>query len=605
SLPLGKALFLTAFTCVISALIVSVDAPRFSPHFIEDVAFRAAWITLAQVPLVFLLATKRGPLNVLAGLSYERVNWIHRWTGRILFVSATTHMGIMMQSISVSDIVSSPDKVMIIVRYGVGAYATLAWIALSSILPLRRWSYRLFYINHWVSTSVFLWVLFEHLPKDARTPIYVSSGIVLFDRLWSYYSLFRNNISIRTFKRRFSKFRKGSRQHIRLYLPKLGGLEVHPFTPATCSQISISHPPPSKVSDVENDRLLSQSDDLLSTNEMVLLIRSHSGLTRKLAQYHSKWLSRPCPNASRPSSSLTAYVDGPYGTPPAWEEHENLILIATSTGVSFPLSIMDYLGQICMEDPARLCTQRIRFIWTVRHLEPQFDATVTEMLIRHSHMLRDAGVAVTTEFYATSIQQYDQFAHLRRHHRPRYLSQRPPLRIFNPDRPCEEEEDQEKEEEEHLEYIEPKESDTQTRSSFESGVSSTLIDEDEQDEDDQSPPRLLWSQPSLPWLQRMRSRPDSSEKKDAQSCECPLVQSQREKSHPKSSFISRLYGSRPNIPFIIASSTSSTKKERVMVAVCSNRDVVAQARNEVARMNFEFVAGQREAGIEIFSESFA
>ena len=54
---------------------------------------------------------------------------------------------------------------------------------------------------------------------------------------------------------------------------------------------------------------------------------------------HADWLSLPCPNASRPSSSLTAFIDGPYGNAPAWEEYENLVLVATSSGVSFMLSI--------------------------------------------------------------------------------------------------------------------------------------------------------------------------------------------------------------------------------------------------------------------------
>jgi hypothetical protein len=570
-------------------------------------------------------------------------------------------MGIMMQSISVLDILNSPDKVMIIVRYGAGAYGALTWIAMSSILPLRRWSYRVFYVNHWISTSVFLWVLYVHIPKYARSAIYISTAIVLFDRCLSYYSLFRSNVCIRTIMRKFSKFRKGpSRkaitmghpvkmtapvignnftttesttiiricdvpftwrpgQHVRLYLPRLGGFEVHPFTPATCSQPSASPTPPSKNSDVENDRLLTGSNETSSTNEMVLMIRTHSGLTQRLAEYHSKWLSRPCPNASRPSSSLTAILDGPYGTPPAWEKQQNLILISTSTGVSFSLSIMDYLEQICISDPARLLTERIRFIWTVRHLEPQFDATVTELLVKHTTVLREAGIPVTAEFYATcpkseafdfapEMLQHDQFAHLRRHRR-RQLSGRPPLRIWNPDKVVEmtvEEEEFDDADEGCLDYIESEKSNVDERESFESDASSTLIDEEE--EEDEVPVGSFWSQLPSPRWESRRLSSAAVAKKDNEVCECALVQSRREKWSSMASammFIERFHGSRPDIPDILKAATESTKKERVIVAVCSNRDVAAQARNVVARLNFDFVAGRREAGVKIFTEGFS
>lgn len=637
-----------------------MDAPKFSEHFVEDVAFRAAWITLAQVPLVYLLATKCGPLNVLAGVSYERINHIHILTGRILFLSATVHMGIMMQSISVSDIFHSADKVMIIVRYGAGAYGTLTWIALSSILPVRTWSYRAFYINHWISTTIFLWVLFKHIPKYARSVLYISVGIILFDGCLYYYFVFFNNVRRQSVTREFPKLRKGpSReaftighpvkmtapassssfrtvestiiirmcdlpfswkpgQHVRLYLPKLGSFEPHPFTPATCSQPSILSTLATENSDVENDHLLEHIDNFPSTNDMVLIIRVHSGLTRRLAEYHSKWLSHPCPNASHPSSSLTAFIDGPYGTPPAWERYENLILISTSTGVSFPLSIMDYLKQLCMENHSRQRIQRVRFIWTARHLEPHFDTTVTTMLVHHSTMLREAGISVTAEFYTTcpkseifesapDLLQYDQFAHMRQHCR-RYLSGRPLLRIWNPDKVSDvavPEDEFEDGVEQYSESVEPEGSYIDERVSFESDGESTLIDEDD---DDEVPVGSFWSQFATSIRESRQTTKAMPVKRDEDACTCAFVHSRRDKwssASSASSFIERIYGSRPEIANILRSSTVNTEREKVMVAVCSNQDVVTRARNVVARLNLDFVAGRREAGVEIFTEGFS
>ncbi|KAJ4345109.1 ferric-chelate reductase Frp1 [Ascochyta clinopodiicola] len=168
------------------------------------------------------------------------------------------------------------------------------------------------------------------------------------------------------------------------------------------------------------------------------------------------------------ATSLTAYVDGPYGNPPDWEEFENLVLIATSTGVSFALSIMDYLEQLCFSDVSRMRTQRIRFIWIVRHIDPQFEASVAELLRRYSTMMRDSGVQIETDFYVTcsqseiksSMTEIDQFAHLRPK-LPRYGSGDRTLTIRNPDEIYDEWEEEERQwaEMEALEDLQMKEID--------------------------------------------------------------------------------------------------------------------------------------------------
>lgn len=52
------------------------------------------------------------------------------------------------------------------------------------------------------------------------------------------------------------------------------------------------------------------------SNDIVLMVRAHSGATRRLKNYHSKWLTPRCQNASTPSmaTTLTAYIDGLYGS---------------------------------------------------------------------------------------------------------------------------------------------------------------------------------------------------------------------------------------------------------------------------------------------------
>ncbi|KZM21608.1 oxidoreductase [Ascochyta rabiei] len=676
---------------VVVSLLLSVDAPASTLHFADDVAFRAAWITITQVPLVFFLSTKRGPINILAGIPYDKINWLHKWVGRFIFISATTHVIIMKSSISVVDILLSHNKGVTVVRYGIASYFLLIWTAVSSILPIRRWSYRAFYINHWISTLAFLMVVLQHVPKYATTPIYMAFGFVALDKISIFVSILWINVSVRPLQPRLAKFRRAPGrarlvkgypvemlephnlsaptdvkesttmirvcnvpiswrpgQHVRLYLPALGAFEVHPFTPANCSSIAVPPPlPPRGSQDIERRRSASSTSSNRSS-DMSLMIRAHSGLTRRLKEFHTEWLRLPCPNAtvSAMATSLTAYVDGPYGNPPVWENFENLVLIATSTGVSFALSIMDYLEQLCFSDVSKLRTQRIRFIWIVRHMDPQFEASVAELLRRYSTMMRDSGVQIETDFYVTcsqseiksSMAEIDQFAHLRPR-LSRYGSGDRMLTIRNPDEIYDEWEEEERQwaEMEALEELQMKEIDpfvdTYDASSiyskdgdragpyegdgYAASETSTLLDggNDEQSgrpSNTFSEVRLTFDETAVLDVTRPLSSPLQSpslprRKPSQKTCQCALVQYQRRKLRDpaKSSFDSTSYGVRPDIARIISGVVESDQHDKLMVAVCANNSVSRQANKAVSQAKFAFARGQRATDVEVFTEGFS
>ena len=55
------------------------------------IGLRAAWITIAQLPLLILLAGKHNLIGYITGVSYERLNVYHRWVGRVIWLTATIH----------------------------------------------------------------------------------------------------------------------------------------------------------------------------------------------------------------------------------------------------------------------------------------------------------------------------------------------------------------------------------------------------------------------------------------------------------------------------------------------------------------------------------
>ncbi|KAF2624431.1 hypothetical protein BU25DRAFT_348270 [Macroventuria anomochaeta] len=688
---LGSIVALTIYLIIVVSILLSVDAPTSTAHFTDDVAFRAAWVTVTQIPLAFFLSTKRGPINFLASISYDRISWLHKWVGRMVFVSATTHVAIMKSSISMTDILFSQDQSATVVRYGIGSYLLLTWIAVSGILPIRKWSYRAFYINHWVSTLGFLMIVLQHVPRHATTPIYMAFGFVAFDKISVFVSFLRVNISVRPLKPGLAKSRKAPGramliagypvemlephnlgvstdieesttliricnvpltwrpgQHIRLYLPALGAFEMHPFTPANCSSIMTPPPlPPRRSLDVERRGSASSMASSKQSSDILLMVRAHSGLTRRLKEFHTEWLRLPCPNTtvSSTATSLTAYVDGPYGSPPNWEDHKNLLLIATSTGASFALSIMDYLEQLCFSDVSKLRTQSIRFVWVVRHIDPQFEASVAELLRRYSSMLRDFSVRVETELYVTckeaevkpSMTEFDQFAHLRPR-LPRYGSGDRTLTIRNPDEIYNEWEEEERQwaEMEALEEMQMKEVDpfedayelSSTYSNNEGAVrayegegyacseTSTLLNgangqQDQRNSNTFSEVRLTMDETAA--LNQSRPLPSPvrppllpREKPKMKTCQCALVQYQRHKLHKsiKSSFESSSYGVRPDISRIITSAVNVDQRSKSMVAVCANSAVSVQTNKAVSQVKLAFARGQRATDVEIFTEGF-
>jgi NAD(P)H-flavin reductase len=573
----------------------------------------------------------------------------------MIFVSATTHMAIMLSSISLSELLASRDKAMQVVRYGVGAYTLLLWIAISSIIGVRTRWHRFFYLNHWISTIVFLGFATKHVPNYARLPIYASIAIVAMDKALVGLQYLLVNMTIRPIKTKFKQsgrcsgqsreahvlamghpvkmvapliasgsvgtaesttvirisdlpFKWKPGQHIRMWLPRLGSLEVHPFTPATCSDFLDQRE--SRSQDAEEHGLI-PTDSTKQSNDMIIMVKAHNGLTKRLADYRDEWRSLPCPNASQPSSSLVAFFDGPYGNGPAWEGYENIVMLSTSTGISFMLSILNYLEHLAFANNGRLRSRQIHFVWANRHIEPVFESTITELLGRNSTALRDSGVSVNAHFYITcsaskeqrtipETWEIDPFAHLRRS-RGRSLIGKPPLRIRNPNNP----EDWDSDDESiHTFQNSPRtSSDRESRSSED-----TCVEESAEerrpclselgpviDELDTS----CWARIKLPrWTTKTEKLPEV--------CQCALWQYQERKCRVVQSppFVSRHYGIRPNIDAILSSAVPRTSVEETMVTTCGTKFGI-DARKAVSQMNIEYALGKRVSGVRFWSESMS
>ncbi|KAF2723334.1 hypothetical protein K431DRAFT_28545 [Polychaeton citri CBS 116435] len=331
----------------------------------EKPAFRAGWISAAQIPFIYLLSGKFNLISLLTGISYERLNWLHRWAARTVFLTVIVHWAYFFHEWKLADFVKLELQMMPMVKYGFGAWAVLGWMVLSGFGFVRSKCYEVFVAQHIAAAGVLLWLLYVHLPSYARYHVWMSVAFVLSD--WTVriiWNIFRN-MQLRKgnglgigFDAELEQLPGGmvrvvldntdftwrAGQHVYLSIPRLRPLELHPFTIAnaskTCSQDTIQRNDSSRQPSPGSARL-----------EMV--IKAHSGFSRSL--YKASGQSTP--------RRFRALISGPWGNPPNLTHYDTVVLVACASGASFTVPLLQDLAT------AKGCVRRVVFHWILRHEE--------------------------------------------------------------------------------------------------------------------------------------------------------------------------------------------------------------------------------------------
>ncbi|ORY59174.1 ferric-chelate reductase [Pseudomassariella vexata] len=360
--PMGRILVLLAYWAVIIYMI-SAGAIIKDAYFWERIAFRNAWVTVTQMPFLYLLASKTNVIGFITGMSYERLNWLHRWVARTMFVTASVHGWHFWTEWTRAEILEIELEMMPMVKYGLGAWGILLWMVVTSFKPFRSMAYEIFVVQHIIAAILFIYIVWVHVPDYARYNIWFTVAAICSDRAfrlallaWQNIKFNPNNsrckggqrfghqtqvtvvgdsMTILTVKDVHFKWRAG--QHLYLWLPRVGAFEAHPYTIACPHQVP----------------------ETCICNSVQLVIRSHSGFSKRLHTFATKMA------ASGKKQTLTALVAGPYGRPPRWDIFETLVLISASTGTSFTLPILESV----LQTRSATCTKKIDFILTARQGE--------------------------------------------------------------------------------------------------------------------------------------------------------------------------------------------------------------------------------------------
>lgn len=165
--PFGTIILLLCYLAFALALEF-IDNDVHGAQYWQALGVRAGWLSVAQMPLLILLINKNNVIGALTGASYERLNVLHRWSSRIMLLLTILHFGYQSYGWSqypgLMQLEWATDSCPIT---GIAAFAILLWMNLSTLAPVRYWSYEFFVVQHILTFFGFVIAVVYHLPSTA------------------------------------------------------------------------------------------------------------------------------------------------------------------------------------------------------------------------------------------------------------------------------------------------------------------------------------------------------------------------------------------------------------------------------------------------------
>ncbi|PIL26372.1 transporter [Ganoderma sinense ZZ0214-1] len=347
-LDVGQMIVIAAYLALLLACITMhvplIDNPN-----------RAGFLALAQFPIVFLFATKNSILSLLLGPGhgYEKLNYVHRWAGRGMFIGATVHGALWINNHLVFGLpILGQQKE----TSGVAAYGVLCILVLTSFRMVRRFLYQSFFVIHVLGYVAFFVTVCYHTIYATPWifPPLAFYGLDILLRMFRYRIKdatlvpVDNNMTLIHVHDCDDGWVAG--QHVRLRVFFSGRIfESHPLT--------IVNAP--------------SSSSCVPSGTMSLAARAVGDWTRHINRYATAEQERsPVGDKDeQPGVPIHVMIDGPYGGSSIdIGEYESVLLVSGGSGITFTLGLLDDVAARCVKlgRPNGEKTCRIEFAWCVR-----------------------------------------------------------------------------------------------------------------------------------------------------------------------------------------------------------------------------------------------
>ncbi|KAK5134686.1 hypothetical protein LTR08_006201 [Meristemomyces frigidus] len=395
--PVGTIMLLTVYLAFVLALEFTNDTVA-GAQLWQARGVRAGWLAVAQMPLLILLVGKNNLITLTTGVSYERLNVLHRWSARVMLLMAIFHFGFQSRAWSEYGLMQLEWSTDECPPTGIAAFAILLWMNLSTLAPLRYWSYEFFVIQHIITFFGFIIAVMYHLPDTAlwsRIYIYIPIALYLLDRIirtalfaWTNIRVSRATLTaldggvtkVRLSNAAIKRWSPGA--HVMLSIPRFGWVQSHP---ATILSSESSH-----------------------NGDLVFMLKGHKGFTKRIMASANNSATALLPHTKQEIGAEQngqvvghhALLNGPYGGSQSdLAAFDSVSLLAGSTGVTFILSILQDIADRAVLGGKRLPLRRVQFGWCIKQtswvnwINDEIEAAVGK--------LRSAGIEVEVSIYVT------------------------------------------------------------------------------------------------------------------------------------------------------------------------------------------------------------
>lgn len=339
-LSIGKAIILLAYSITVFYAIVYKCNIFTTP-------IRAGFVGISQLPLVVALATKNNVLGMLLGMGYEKLNYLHRYAGRLLVLAVDIHALGYIYAWSIAGTLNShiaqPHP-----RAGFIALGAANLMAFFSTSFWRTKYYNLFLFTHVVGLIVLLGAVCLH-STPAVPYILITVAIYALDRVTRlvrtrYVTAYLSAVSELGMTRiEIPSINSGWRagQHVRIRVLSrrmglFGWAECHPFSIASVSK---------------------------GEDGLVLMCKKTGTWTKRLYE-----LARCVEygEAGGAAQNTKILIEGPYGGSghTMFGSFSGALFAAGGSGITFALGAVQDLIQKDLEGETRL--KAIELVWSVQ-----------------------------------------------------------------------------------------------------------------------------------------------------------------------------------------------------------------------------------------------
>ncbi|ODN74378.1 hypothetical protein L202_06789 [Cryptococcus amylolentus CBS 6039] len=305
----------------------------------DNVANQFGVMSFSQLPLILLLVSKNNPISSLTGITYQKLNYLHRASSRLCLLTSWVH------ALLWTPRVWAAGDTRPYLLFGIAALTGFTMLWITSFRIIRRVAYEFFLVAHilfsimylvgalfhwkwlhyWVWPALLIWGV-DRAIRFGRF-VYINGG----GRGRCQVELLDHDVMRITINRRNWSWKAGQHAFISAPSISLSPHESHPFSIANV-------PTP-------------------SSNDAIFLIRIHSGFTKRLRLALGGDVER----------GVRMYVEGPYGYAHSLDGYEAVLLLAGGTGVTFGSGHMLQILQNAKEGGSAV--KHLHLVWHIRHPE--------------------------------------------------------------------------------------------------------------------------------------------------------------------------------------------------------------------------------------------